>query len=96
MRYILIVFSFLIMLPFVLLINGCSTTVPVVAKFPAVPEELTQKCEPLRKLEGEQISIVDLHTRVVENYTQYHECSMKVEEWNTWYVKQKKIFEEVK
>ena len=79
-----------------LLLVGCSTTVPVVAKFPAVPKELTEKCEPLRKLEGEQISIVDLHTRVVENYTQYHECSLKVEEWNTWYAKQKKIFEEIK
>ena len=90
MRYILII------LPFILLVSGCSTTVPVTAKFPKVPEELTQKCEPLKKLEGEQISIVDLHIRVVENYTQYHECALKVEEWNTWYTTQKKIFEEVK
>lgn len=78
------------------LLVGCSTTVPVVAKFPKVPAELTQKCEPLKKIEGDQISIVDLHVRVVENYTQYHECALKVEEWNTWYVQQKKIFEEVK
>jgi len=79
-----------------LLLAGCSTTVPVVAKFPAVPQELTAKCEPLKKLEGDQISIVDLHVRVVENYTQYHVCALKVEEWNTWYVQQKKIFEEIK
>jgi len=75
---------------------GCSTTVPVVAKFPKVPLELTQHCPPLKKLEGDQVNIVDLHTRVVENYTQYHECSVKIEEWNTWYVQQKKIFEEIK
>lgn len=79
-----------------LLLAGCSTTVPVVAKFPAVPQELTAKCEPLKKLEGDPISIIDLHVRVVENYTQYHECALKVEEWNTWYVQQKKIFEEIK
>lgn len=78
------------------LLVGCSTTVPVVAKFPKVPTELTEKCPPLKKLEGDQVSIVDLHTRVVENYTQYYECSVKVDEWNAWYAKQKKIFEEVK
>jgi alpha-L-arabinofuranosidase len=79
-----------------LFLVGCSTTVPVVAKFPEAPKSITEKCAPLKKLEGNQISIVELHTKVVENYTQYHECSLKVEEWNTWYTKQKKIFEEIK
>ena len=79
-----------------LLLVGCSTTVPVVAKFPAAPKSLTQPCPPLQKIEGEQVSIVDLHTKVVENYTLYYECAIKVEEWNTWYTKQKKIFEEIK
>ena len=79
-----------------LLLVGCSTTVPVVAKFPEAPKSLTEKCEPLRKLEGDQINIVDLHTKVVENYTQYNECSIKVDEWNIWYAKQKKIFESIK
>jgi uncharacterized protein YcfL len=79
-----------------LLLVGCSTTVPVVAKFPAAPKSLTQPCPPLQKIEGEQVSIVDLHTKVVENYTLYYECSIKVEEWNAWYTKQKKIFEEIK
>lgn len=88
MKILILLLSFLLL--------GCSTTVPVVAKFPKVPAELTEKCPPLKKLEGDQVSIVDLHTRVVENYTQYYECSVKVEEWNAWYTKQKKIFEEVK
>jgi hypothetical protein len=79
-----------------LLLAGCSTTVPVVAKFPKVPTELTEQCPPLKKLEGDQVNIVALHTKVVENYSQYYECSLKVEEWNTWYIKQKKIFEEIK
>jgi len=79
-----------------LLLVGCSTTVPVVAKFPAAPKSLTEPCPPLKKIEGEQVSIVDLHTKVVENYTQYYECATKVEEWNNWHIKQKKIFEEIK
>ena len=79
-----------------LLLAGCSTTVPVVAKFPDAPKELKEKCPPLKKIEGDQISIVDLHKKVVENYTQYYECSLKVDEWNTWHEKQKKIFDEVK
>ena len=50
----------------------------------------------LKKIEGESVSIVELHKTVVENYTSYYECSIKVDEWNEWYVQQKKIFEEVK
>lgn len=79
-----------------LLIAGCSTTVPVTAKFPAAPKALMEKCPPLKKLEGDQVSLVDLHTTVVENYTSYYECSVKVEAWQEWYTSQKKIFEEVK
>jgi hypothetical protein len=79
-----------------LLITGCSTTVPVVAKFPEAPSSLRTACPELKKIEGESISIVDLHKTVVENYTQYYECAAKVESWNEWYTKQKKIFDEVK
>jgi len=86
--------SLILLLPLMLI--GCSTTVPVVAKFPDAPKELKEKCPPLNKLEGDQISIVDLHKKVVENYTQYYECSVKVDEWNAWHAKQKKIFESVK
>ena len=79
-----------------ILLTGCSTTVPVVAKFPDAPSSLKEPCATLKKLDGEQISIVDLHKTVVENYTNYYECSLKVDEWNAWHAKQKKIFEEVK
>ncbi len=78
------------------LLSGCSTTVPVVAKFPEAPKSLTENCSPLKKTEGENISIVDLHKVVVENYTTHHECAVKVEVWNEWYIKQKQIFEEIK
>jgi hypothetical protein len=81
---------------FFALLTGCSTTVPVVAKFPNAPKSLTENCPPLNKIESESVSIVDLHKTVVENYTLYHECAVKVEQWNDWHVKQKKIFESVK
>ena len=41
MRYLLLV----------LILTGCSTTVPVTAKFPDVPERLLVKCPKLEKLE---------------------------------------------
>ena len=78
------------------LLAGCSTTVPVTAKFPDAPPSLKQPCAALKKIGGESISIVELHKTVVENYTNYYECSIKVDEWNEWHTKQKKIFEEVK
>ena len=80
----------------ILLLTGCSTTVPVVAKFPEAPPSLKASCPGLKKIEGDTVSIVDLHKTVVENYTQYYECAAKVESWNEWYTKQKKIFDEVK
>lgn len=79
-----------------LLLVGCSTTVPVTAKFPAAPKVLMEKCNPLKKLEGDQVSLVDLHTTVVHNYTSYYECAVKTEAWQEWYDAQKKIFDEVK
>jgi hypothetical protein len=78
------------------LLTGCSTTVPVVAKFPDAPKTLTERCPALQKIESDPTTIVDLHKIVVENYTSYHECAVKVDQWNEWHVKQKKVFENVK
>jgi len=77
------------------LLIGCTTTVPVVAKFPDTTKTLTEKCAPLKKIESENVSIVDLHKTVVENYTQYYECSLKVDGWNEWYKQQSEIFNKV-
>jgi hypothetical protein len=77
-------------------IVGCSTTVPVVAKFPTAPEALLEKCPALKTIEGENVSIVDFTKTVTTNYTTYHECAAKVDSWVEWYQAQKKIFEEIK
>ena len=73
------------------LIVGC-TTVPVEPrKFPDAPPSLMKKCEKLKTLEGNQVSIVDMVKVVVENYTLYHECSLRVDGWIEWHKKQSKI-----
>jgi hypothetical protein len=78
------------------LITGCSTTVPVVPKFPDVPAELMVKCPQLKTIETEDVSIIDFTKVTTINYTSYYECSTKVENWMEWYNEQKKVFKEIK
>ena len=78
------------------LLLGCSTPVPVKPRFPEVPAALKEKCESLRKIEGNQVAITEMLKVVVHNYTLYYECSTKVEGWQEWYETQKKIYESVK
>lgn len=70
-RHIYLVWAIVIMT--LLIIIGCSTTVPVTAKFPQAPERLMQKCPPLEKLEKEA-KLSDVAKTVTNNYTKYHEC----------------------
>jgi len=79
-----------------LLLTGCFGTVPVKPKFPDAPKALTEKCENLKKIEGDKVAITEMLKVVVHNYTLYYECSTKVEGWNEWYEGQKKIYENVK
>lgn len=87
----------LLLLPLVL--TGCAmfkTTVPVERHFPDVPKTLMEKCNDLKLIEGNKVSITDMLRVVVENYRMYYECSTKVEGWQEWYKEQKKIFDGVK
>jgi hypothetical protein len=78
-----------------IILIGCSTTVPVTAKFPEVPESLIEKCPPLEKLENEA-KLSDIAKSITNNYTKYYECSTKHSGWIEWYQTQKNIFESVK
>jgi len=72
--------------------TGCSTTVPVVAKFPPVPDKLMVKCPNLQMLkDAPQLS--DLAKTVTINYSTYYECAVKNDAWIEWYTVQKNIFE---
>lgn len=89
--FILVIF---IVLAF--LMTGCSTTVPVTARFPNAPELILEKCPPLKTIEGESVNIIDFTKTVTQNYTTYYECAEKNNAWVEWYQIQKKIFEEIK
>lgn len=83
--------KFIKLIPIFLLV-GCSTTVPVKAKFPEVPEILTNNC-PVLKQVPENAKLSEITKIVTENYTSYYECAVLVENWNVWYKSQKQIYE---
>lgn len=87
----LIIFVIVTLLVFV--ITGCSTVVPVVAKFPEPPGRLaTTRCPDLQKLK-EDARLSDVATTVTVNYGTYYECAVKADAWQEWYNIQKIIFE---
>jgi hypothetical protein len=82
-------------LAFAVFLVGCSTA-PVVMKFPEVPEALMQKCENLEKIPADNKQLSVTAEVVIKNYSKYHNCRIKVEEWQEWYQSNKKIYESVK
>jgi hypothetical protein len=79
-----------------LLLAGCSTTVPVVMKFPDAPAELTAQCPELEQTPADTKQLSKTLEVVVKNYSKYHECRAKVEAWIEWHKTQKQIYESVK
>jgi hypothetical protein len=75
-------------------VTGCSTTVPVTAKFPERPKA-TPACPQLETVK-EDVKISEFINTVTKNYGTYYECAVKVDTWNEWYETQKRIFESVK
>ncbi len=80
---------------FVLMLTGCTTTVPVTAKFPEVPQIMLVKCPQLNKLEDDA-KLSDVAKTVTVNYSTYYECAVKHDALVEWYGINKKIFESVK
>jgi hypothetical protein len=79
----------------VLLLTGCSTTVPVTAKFPEAPKYSLEPCTPLKLIkEGSKLS--EVANSVTLNYSAYYECAVKNDAWIEWYQNQKHIYESVK
>ena len=96
-RQPLVTFMMFVILTIMLVscISGCSTVVPVTAKFPDPPKYASESCPQLSKL-PEQSKLSDVATTVNINYTTYYECAVKVDAWTEWYQIQKSIFENVK
>ena len=78
----------------IICLAGCSTVVPVKVKFPEAPVELLQQCTPLTETKP-TTKLSDVISVVAENYSKYHECSLKNNTWIDWYNAQKKLFEEL-
>ena len=75
---------------------GCSTVVPVTAKFPEAPGNIAMTpCPQLQKL-TEDAKLSDISKTVSVNYGTYYECAVKTDAWIEWYQKQKIIFENIK
>jgi hypothetical protein len=76
-----------------LLLTGCSTVVPVVARFPEPPGRgATTACPALQKLKDDA-KLSDVATTVTVNYGTYYECAVRADAWIEWYGIQKHIFE---
>lgn len=88
-----IIFALIIMV--ILAITGCSTTVPVTAKFPEAPRLGLGECPQLQTVQ-EGVKLSELTNTVTINYSTYYECAVKADQWNEWYAIQKRIFESVK
>jgi uncharacterized protein YcfL len=88
MKKIALIFS-------ILLLVGCSTTVPVARKFPSVPSELLEKCLELDKVPADTKQLSVTAEVVIKNYSKYHSCKGKVSDWQQWYESQKQIFDSV-
>jgi uncharacterized protein YceK len=80
---------------FMMMLSGCSTTVPVTAKFPAAPKYSMETCPQLQKL-TDDAKLSDVAKTVTINYSTYYECAVKNDAWIEWYQIQKNIFESVK
>lgn len=76
--------------------SGCSTAVPVTARFPEPPGKLaTTRCPDLQKLQ-DNAQLSDVSRTVTINYSTYYECAVKADAWQEWYQIQRRIFEGVK
>ena len=73
--------------------SGCSTVVPVTAKFPEPPGRgAMTACPALQKLNSDA-KLSDVANTVTVNYGTYYECAVKSDAWQEWYAIQKIIFE---
>ena len=78
-----------------LLITGCASTVPMVAKFPDVPMDMLVACPDLKQL-PETTKLSEVLPVIADNYGQYYTCKDTVDSWIDWYNTQKKIFDNIK
>ena len=87
---------FIYLLP-VILLTGClgKDPVPVKMKWPDVPAELLTACPDLKSIDQSTTKLSDVLDVVVDNYKNYHECRLKIDNWIEWYKTQKGIMDKL-
>lgn len=85
----------IISLILLILLTGCQTTVPVIAKFPDPPTDLIAPSK-LTPIDPNTTELSTLLDNAAINHGAYYELKANYEAWLEWYPKQKKIFEEIK
>ena len=75
------------------LLTGCSTVVPVTAKFPDPPGKAAQERCPTLQLLNDNPTLSDIAKIIAINYSTYYECAVRADAWQEWYEIQKRIFE---
>ena len=87
--------SVVVSLAVLVALAGCSTAVPVTARFPEPPGlNSLERCPNLEKLKDAPV-LSDVARTVTVNYGTYYECAVKADAWQQWYQIQKRIFEGV-
>jgi hypothetical protein len=87
--------SVIVSLAVLVTLAGCSTAVPVTAKFPEPPGlSALERCPNLQQLKDAPV-LSDVAKTVTINYGTYYECAVKADAWQQWYKIQKNIFEGV-
>ena len=81
---------------FLMALSLSSCAVPVQRKFPELPKNLTQTCSDLQMIPKSTTKLSEVLVVVTSNYSQYYQCSFKVELFQEWHKQQKEIFEGVK
>ena len=79
-----------------MILPGCSTTVPLKINFPEVPSQLMEQAPDLKPVPADKKEFSDLLENVNENYGTYYDVRERFNAWIEWYKTQKEIFESVK
>ena len=94
--HLLKLFLLVVFIILAFLATGCSTVVPVTAKFPEAPGNVAMTpCPQLQKI-PDDARLSDISKTITVNYSTYYECAVKTDAWIEWYQKQQQIFNNIK
>jgi hypothetical protein len=87
----------IILLLSVLLLSGCLKSGVVISQqFPDVPADLLVACPDLKQVDPTTTKLSEVLPVIVDNYTEYQECKIKIDTWIQWYTNQQSIYNSVK